>query len=72
MNNENHNKRLRQLIARLNKERKTRAKQIDILCNDFVTAQKDFIKSLKANSFAADFYESIAGLTDLNELLVKC
>ena len=69
MNDEKRNKRLRLLISRLNKERKRRAKQIDILCNDFVTAQKDFIRSLKAVSFAADFYESIAGLTDLNELL---
>lgn len=69
MNDENRNKRLRLLVSRLNKERKKRAKQIDILCNDFVTAQKDFIKSLKAVSFAADFYESITGLTDLNELL---
>jgi hypothetical protein len=60
---------LRLLISRLNKERKKQAKQIDILCNDFVAAQKDFIKALRTISFAADFYEGIAGLTDLNELL---
>jgi hypothetical protein len=63
------NKRLRLLITRLNKERKKQAKQIDILCNDFIAAQRDFIKSLQSISFAADFYEGIAGLTDLNELL---
>jgi hypothetical protein len=63
------NKRLRLLIARLNKERKKQAKQIDILCNDLIAAQKDFIKSFKVIGFAADFYEGIAGLTDLNELL---
>jgi hypothetical protein len=67
--NDEKRKHLRLLIARLNKERKNQARQIDILCNDFVTAQKDFIKALRAISFAADFYEGIAGLTDLNELL---
>ena len=69
MNDERRNKRLRQLISRLNKERKKQAKQIDILCNDFVAAQKDFIKSLNTIGFAADFYEAIVGLTELNELL---
>ena len=63
-------KHLRLLISRLNKERKKQARQIDILCNDFVAAQKEFIVSLKAISFTANFYESITGLTDLNELLV--
>jgi hypothetical protein len=67
--NDERRRHLRLLISRLNKERKIRAKQIDILCNDFVAAQKDFIKALRAISFAADFYEGIAGLTDLNELL---
>lgn len=69
MNDEKRNKRLRLLISRLNKERKKQAKQIDILCNDFIAAQKDFIKSLNTIGFAADFYEAIAGLTELNELL---
>lgn len=69
MNDERRNKRLRLLIKRLNKERKRQAKQIDILCNDFISAQKDFIKELKVIGFAADFYEAITGLTDLNELL---
>ncbi|MGA2070631.1 MAG: hypothetical protein ABSG97_04715 [Sedimentisphaerales bacterium] len=69
MNDERRNKRLRLLISQLNKERKKQAKQIDILCNDFVAAQKDFVKSLNAIGFAADFYEAIAGLTELNELL---
>jgi hypothetical protein len=67
--NDEKRKHLRLLIARLNKERKKQARQIDILCNDFVTAQKDFIQALRAISFAADFYESTAGITDLNELL---
>ena len=69
MNDERRNKRLRLLISRLNKERKKQAKQIDILCNDFVAAQKDFVKALNTIGFAADFYGAIAGLTELNELL---
>jgi hypothetical protein len=69
VNDERRNKRLRLLIKRLNSERKRQAKQIDILCNDFISAQKDFIKKLSVIGFAADFYEAIAGLTDLNELL---
>jgi hypothetical protein len=67
--NDEKRKHLRLLISRLNKERKIRAKQIDILCNDFVSAQRDFIKALNVISFAADFYEAVAGLNDLNELL---
>jgi hypothetical protein len=69
VSDERRNKRLRLLIARLNKERKRQAKQIDILCNDIITVQRDLIKALKVIGFAADFYESIAGLTELNELL---
>jgi hypothetical protein len=69
VNDERRNKRLRLLTARLNKERKKQAKQIDILCNDFVAAQKDFIKAMNTIGFAADFYGAIAGLTELNELL---
>ncbi len=68
--NDGKRKHLRLLIGRLNKERKKQARQIDILCNDFVVAQKEFIVSLKAISFTANFYESITGLADLNELLV--
>jgi len=62
-------KRLRLLIKKLNKKRKKQAKKIDILCNDFIVAQRDFIKSLKTISFIANFYESIIGITDLNSLL---
>ena len=69
MNDEKRNNRLRLLVSRLNKERKKQAQQIDILCNDLLAAQKQFIRELKVISFCADFYESILGLTDLNELL---
>jgi transcriptional regulator with GAF, ATPase, and Fis domain len=62
-------RRIRLLIKKLNKKRKKQAKKIDILCNDFIAAQRDFIKSLKTISSIANFYESIIGITDLHNLL---
>ena len=61
--------RLRLLLKRLNKERKKQAKKTDILCNDLIGAQRVFIRKLKTISFTAGFYESIIGMTDLNDLL---
>ena len=43
--------------------------QIDILCNDFIAAQRGFMQTLKTIGFSADLQESIAGLTDLNQVL---
>ncbi len=62
-------KRLRVFVHKVNKQRKKQAQKIDILCNDFITAQKDFIKRLDSISFTANFYESIVGSTELNGLL---
>lgn len=69
MGDNQRHKRLRLLLKQLNKDRKKQAKKIDILCNDLIGAQRGFIRRLKSISFAASFYESIMGLTDLNELL---
>ena len=69
MNNINRHQRLKTLLKNLNNERKKQAKQIDILCNDIISAQRDFIKRLKTIDFRANFYESIIGATDLNCLL---
>jgi hypothetical protein len=69
VNDEKRNKRLRLLIRQFNKQRKKQAAQIDILCNDIMMAHKDFIKALRTIGFAADFCNSIVGITDLNELL---
>jgi transcriptional regulator with GAF, ATPase, and Fis domain len=66
---EQRHKRLRLLIKKLNKERKKQAKKIDILCNDLIAAQRNFIKKLNTISFVANFYESIVGATDLSDLL---
>ncbi|MEA3225917.1 MAG: hypothetical protein U9Q07_08195 [Planctomycetota bacterium] len=62
-------KRLRLLFKQLNKNRKRQAQKIDILCNDIIGTQRGFIKTLRTVSFSASFYESIVGMTDLNNLL---
>jgi len=56
-------------MKKLNKERKKQAKKIDILCNDLIAAQRDFIRRLDTISFTANFYKSIVGATDLGTLL---
>ena len=61
-------KRLRLLFKKLNKERKKQAEKIDILCNDLIEAQRDFIRRLNVISFTANFYESIIGAADLSGL----
>jgi len=70
MDHKQRHRRFRLLISKLNKERKKQAKKIDILCNDFVTAQKNFIKKLNTISFTANFYEAIVGTSDLNNLIL--
>ena len=70
MDKKNRQKRLRLLVSELNKDRKKQAKKIDILCNDFIAAQREFIKKLGTISFTANFYESIVGITDLSTLIL--
>ena len=70
MNHKQRYRRLRLLISKLNKERKKQTKKIDILCNDLIAAQRDFIKRLDTISFTADFYETIAGTTELSSLIL--
>ena len=69
MDHKERHKRLRLLIRELNKERKKQAQKTDILCNDFISAQADFIKRLNTINFTANFYEAILGTTDLSSLL---
>jgi len=63
-------RRLRLLVSELNKERKKQAKKIDILCNDLIAAQREFIKRLGTISFTANFYEAIVGITELSTLIL--
>ncbi len=69
MDDKQRHRRLRLLIKKLNKDRKKQNLKIDILCNDLIGAQRNFIKRLGIISFVANFYESITGTTDLNKLL---
>jgi len=69
MDHKQRHRRLRLLTKKLNKERKKQAKKIDILCNDLIAAQRDFIKRLNTISFTANFYETIIGTTDLSSLI---
>ena len=57
------------MIKKLNKDRKKQNQKIDILCNDIIGAQRNFSKRLGIINFVANFYDSIIGATDLNELL---
>ncbi len=65
---EDKNSRLHQLARKLNKIRKVQKKQIDILCNDILSAHGDFINHLKSFRFAADFYESLLGAANLDAI----
>jgi hypothetical protein len=69
MNSERRDNRLRLLVHKLNIERKRQAQKIDILCNDLIGAQREFIKKLRIISFIANFYESLLGIVDLSTLL---
>jgi hypothetical protein len=67
---EEKNLRLRRVVRQLNQIRRAQKQQIDILCNDILTAHSDFINHLKNFRFAADFYENILGITD-SDVLAK-
>jgi hypothetical protein len=69
MNNELRNKRVRELVSLVNQDRKKQRRQIDVLCNDLIGAQREFIKRLGRISFRADFYESIIATRDIDSLL---
>lgn len=60
--------RLRQLVSKHNKVKRSQKKQIDILCNDILKSHTEFISHLKNFQFAADFYENILGLSTPEQL----
>jgi hypothetical protein len=71
MDQSQRHKRLRQLIRRLNKERKRQASKTDILCNNLIGTQRDFLRKLDGVNFAASFYRALLGISDLNALLPR-
>ncbi len=68
MDQRRHQK-LRRLVKTLNRNRRKQAKQIDLLCGDFITAHRGFLRTLDRLTFAADFYEAVIGTTDLDDLV---
>ena len=64
-------KRLRLLVHKLNKQRKKQANQIDILCHDLIGAQRSFLHRLQDIGFAAEFYRSLLGCTNVNGVLAR-
>lgn len=61
-------KRTRLLVSKVNKERKKLNEKLDIVCNNLIAAHKDFINTLNALVFTANFYESMLGVTNLKDL----
>ena len=64
-------KRLRLLVKRVNQQRKQQASKIDILCHDLIGAQRSFLHRLQDVGFAAEFYRSLLGCTDVNGVLAR-
>jgi hypothetical protein len=71
MSQTERNKRLRLLVKQLNKQRKQQASKTDILCNDLINAQRSFIDRLQDVVFAAEFYRSLLGSTELTHILMR-
>jgi hypothetical protein len=71
MNQNQRLQRIRLLVKRVNKERKRQAGKIDILCNDLIAAQREFIHRLGAVCFVAQFYKSLLGAADPRTLLSR-
>ncbi|MHC5144998.1 MAG: hypothetical protein ACYSOX_05160 [Planctomycetota bacterium] len=63
------NKRALKVIRSLHTCQKKQASKIDVLCRDMVSAHREFSTKLAALSFAASYYESLLGCTDLDDLL---
>lgn len=64
-------KRLRLLVKRLNWERKRQAGKVDILCNDLIGAQREFVRRLNHIDFAARFYKGLLGAADLRSVVIQ-
>jgi hypothetical protein len=61
--------RVRGLVKGLNRAKRVQAKKIDILCNDMVSAHREFIERLRPLTFSVMFYEAILGCGDLTVLV---
>ena len=71
MSQAERHKRLRLLLKKHNKERKRQSHKIDILCNDLIGAQGEFMRRLNNIGFTARFYKDLLGVGDLRNLLLR-
>ena len=63
------NKRALKVIRSLHTCQKKQAGKIDVLCRDMVSVHREFSTKLAALNFAASYYESLLGCTELEDLL---
>ena len=63
------NTRALKVIRSLHTNQKKQGNQINMLCRDMVSAHREFSTKLATLSFAASYYESLLGCTDLEDLL---
>ncbi len=69
------NKRALKVIRSLHSCQRKQAGKIDVLCRDMVSAHRECSTKLATLSFAASYYESLLGCSDLDDLLdtaVQC
>jgi len=64
-----NNKRALKVLRTLRERRKKQAQQIDILCNDIVSAHQDFSLKLSRLDFAVTYYEQLLSARDREEVL---
>ncbi|MFA5424054.1 MAG: hypothetical protein WC374_09390 [Phycisphaerae bacterium] len=72
MKESKRNSRIRALVKCVNSHRKKQAAQIDMLCKDIIASHSNFLDTVRTLSFAAEFYESIIGVRNLEEMFCTC
>jgi hypothetical protein len=60
--------RIRRVVSELNKIRRIQRCKIDILCNDIIGSQRNFLNQLKAMSLQIELYESLIGNADIESI----
>ena len=61
--------RIRRVVSELNKRRRLQSRKIDILCNDIVASQRNFLNQLKIMSLQIGLYESLIGEFGIEHVL---
>jgi hypothetical protein len=61
--------RIRRVVSELNKQRRLQSRKIDILCNDIVASQRNFLNQLKIMNLQIGLYESLIGEHGIEHVL---